>query len=110
MAFERLEKDDSPHGNYNIHLVNADGSQERRLTYTGYSQGIVSWSHSGDKLVYVVAAIGEDAKYDIFTMNSDGSEIENITPEYFPPDFICRTPVFSPDDTRIFFIGEWWGK
>ena len=108
VAFERLEKDDSPHGNYNIYSVNIDGSQERRLTDTGYSQGIVSWSHSGDRLVFVVAAIGEEAKYDIFTMNSDGSEIKNITPEYFPADFICRTPVFSPDDTKIYFIGEWW--
>jgi len=108
VAFERLEKDDSPHGNFNIFSVNVDGSQERRLTDTGYSQGIVNWSHSSDKLVYVVAAIGEEAKYDIYVMDFDGSGIKNITPEYFPPDFICRTPVFSPDDARIYFIGEWW--
>jgi Tol biopolymer transport system component len=108
IAFERLEDDVSQHGNYNIYIVDADGSDETRLTDSGYSQGIVSWSHPGDKMAFVVAAIGEEGKYDIYMMNSDGSNITNITPAYFPPDFLCHTPVFSADDSRIYFIGEWW--
>ena len=89
-------------------LVNADGSSETRLTDSGYSQGIVSWSHSGDRLVFVVGAIGSEGKYDIYIMNSDGSNITNINPDYFPLNFLCHTPVFSADDSKIFFIGEWW--
>jgi Tol biopolymer transport system component len=108
IAFERLEDDTSPHGNYNIFIVSSNGTNEKRLTENGYSQGIVSWSHSGDKIVWVVAAIGEQALYDIFTMNADGSNLANITPDYFPPDFICRNPVFSPGDDKVYFIGEWW--
>lgn len=108
IAFERLEGDTSKHGNYNIFVIDADGSNETRLTDTGYSQGIVSWSHSGDKLIYVVAAIGSEGKYDIYMMNSDGSNVTDITPDYFPPAFLCYTPVFSRDDSKIFFIGEWW--
>ncbi|MFC1846594.1 TolB family protein [Chloroflexota bacterium] len=108
IAFERLEDDVSPHGNYNMFVVNADGSDETRLTDSGYSQGIVSWSHSGDKLVFVVGAIGNEGKYDIFMMNSDGSNITNINPDYFPLDFLCHTPVFSVDDSKVFFISEWW--
>ena len=108
IAFERLEDDVSPHGNYNIFVVNADGSSETRLTDSGYSQGIVSWSHSGDRLVFVVGAIGSEGKYDIYIMNSNGSNVTNINPDYFPPNFLCHTPVFSPDDSKIFFIGEWW--
>ena len=108
IVFERLEDDASPHGNYNIFVVNADGSGETRLTDNGYSQGIVSWSHSKDRLVYVVAAIGSEGKYDIYMMNSNGSDNANINPDYFPPDFLCHSPVFSYDDSKIFFIGEWW--
>jgi TolB protein len=108
IAFERLEGDISPHGNYNIYLINSDGSGEIRLTNTGYSQGIVSWSHKADKMVFVVGAIEEEGKYDLYLVNEDGSNIVNITPNYFPPDFLCYTPVFSIDDNKIFFIGEWW--
>ena len=108
IAFERLEDDASPHGNYNIFVVNVDGSNETRLTDSGYSQGIVSWSHSGGKLVFVVGAIESEGVYDIYMMNSDGSNITNINPDYFPANFLCHTPVFSADDSKIFFIGEWW--
>jgi len=108
IAFERLEDDASPHGNYNMFVVNADGSSETRLTDSGYSQGIASWSHSGDRLIFVVGAIGSEGKYDMYMMNSDGSNITNINPDYFPSNFLCHTPVFSADDSKIFFIGEWW--
>jgi TolB protein len=108
IVFERLEDDTSPHGNYNMFAVNADGSNETRLTDNGYSQGIASWSHSGTRLVFIVAGIGSEGKYDIYMMNSDGSNITNINPDYFPPEFLCYTPVFSADDSKIFFIGQWW--
>jgi len=108
IAFERLEDDTSLHGNYNIYVINSDGSGEIRLTNTGYSQGIVSWSHKADKMVFIVGAIEDEGKYDIYLVNADGSDIVNITPTYFPPDFLCYTPVFSIDDSKIFFIGEWW--
>jgi Tol biopolymer transport system component len=108
IAFERMEDDASPHGNYNIYIIGADGSDETRLTDSGYSQGIVNWSHSGDKMVFIVAAIGEEGKYDLYMMNSDGSSLIDTTPDYFPANFLCYTPVFSIDDSKIFFIGEWW--
>ncbi|UCH51923.1 MAG: PD40 domain-containing protein [Chloroflexota bacterium] len=108
IVFERLEDDSSPHGNYNIYVINSDGSGQNRLTATGYSQGLANWSSSGDKIVYVVAAIGNEGKYDIYMMNSDGTNVRNITPDYFPAAFLCHTPVFSIDDSKIFFVGQWW--
>jgi len=108
IAFERLEDDASPNGNYNIFVVDVDGSNETRLTDSGYSQGIVSWSYSGDRLVYVVGAIEGQGVYDIYMMNSDGSNITNTNPDYFPTEFLCHTPVFSSDDSKIFFIGQWF--
>lgn len=108
VVFERLEDDTSIHGNYNMFAVNADGSGETRLTDNGYTQGIVSWSHSGDRLVFIISGINDEGKYDIYMMDADGSNITNINPDYFPPDFLCYTPVFSADDSKIYFIGEWW--
>ena len=108
IIFERLEDDTSPHGNYNIFMVDVDGLNETRLTDNGYSQGTVSWSHAGTSLVFVVAAIDNEGKYDIYMMNSDGSDIRNINPDYFPPDLLCHTPVFSIDDSTVYFVGEWW--
>ncbi|MEW5719005.1 MAG: hypothetical protein AB1817_10290 [Chloroflexota bacterium] len=108
IVFERLEGDTSPHGNYNIYVVNADGSGATRLTDTGYSQGLASWSHSSAQIVYTVAAIRDQGKYDLYMMNADGTQNRSVTPSYFPDAFLCHAAIFSKDDSRIFFIGEWW--
>lgn len=108
IVFERLEGDDSPHGNYNLFLVNPDGSGKTRLTDSGYAQGLASWSHSGDRLVYIVSAIGEAGQFDIYMMNADGANNRSITPDYFPASFLVHEAIFSADDSRVFFIGEWW--
>jgi len=107
IVFERLVNDETTHGNYNIYVISLDGSGETAITDSGYTQGLPVWSHSGERIVYLVGAIGNEAKYDIYLMNSDGSENRNITPEYFPADFLCHDPIFSKDDPKIFFIGEW---
>jgi Tol biopolymer transport system component len=108
LVFERLVDDTSPHGNYDFFLINADGTGEIRLTDTGDSQGLASWSHAGDRLVFTVAAHGEQGAYDLYMINSDGTGYESITPDYFPPGFLCHTAIFSPDDTIIYFVGQWW--
>jgi Tol biopolymer transport system component len=58
--------------------------------------------------VFAVCAVGNEGKYDIYFMDSEGSENRNITPEYFPAEFLCHHPIFSKDDTKIFFVGEWY--
>ena len=108
VVFERLEDTSLPNGGYNIFVVDSDGTGETRLTDNGYAQGLASWSHSGDMLAYVVAAIDGQGKYDIYLMNSDGTDNRKITPDYFPVSFLCHSPVFSIDDSHIYFIGQWW--
>ena len=108
IVFERLEDPSSTHGDYNIFTINVDGTQETRLTSTGYAQGLASWSHSGDKIVYGVAAINNEGKYDMYMMNADGSDNHDITPGYFAASFLCHSPIFSRDDSEIYFMGEWY--
>lgn len=40
-------------------------------------------------------------------MTANGTEKRNITPDYFLPEFLCHFPVFSLDDAKVLFIGEW---
>ena len=108
VVFERLEDVNATNGGYNLFVINIDGTDETRLTENGYSQGLASWSHSGDKIVYIIAAINGEGKYDIYMMNADGTDNRNITPSYFATDFLCYAPIFSTDDSSIFFIGRWW--
>jgi len=108
IVFERLVNDETTHGNYNIYIVNVDGSDETAITNTGYTQGLPVWSHSGEQIVYIISAMENEGKYDIYLMNADGSANRNITPEYFPADFLCHYPIFSRDDSKIFFVGEWY--
>ena len=107
VVFERLENPNSTHGNYDIFTVNVDGSEETRLTDTGYSQGLANWSHEGDKIAYVVAAVNDEGRYDIYLMNNDGTNNHDVTPGHFPTNFLCYSPVFSVDDSKIYFIGVW---
>jgi Tol biopolymer transport system component len=108
IVFERLLDDASPHGNYDLFSIDLETSQEIRLTRSGYSQGLASWSHSGGQIVYIVAAIGQVGQYDLYVMSADGTDNRNLTPDYFPPQFLCHWAVFSGDDSSIFFVGEWW--
>jgi len=108
IIFERLENDTSIHGNYNIFSIDIDGSDETRLTNNSITQGFPTWSHSGEKILFLVTAIHDEGKYDLYMMNADGSDYRNITPDYFPDTFLCHAGVFSPDDSIIYFIGEWW--
>ena len=110
VVFERLVGDESPHGNYDLYVVGIDGTDLVRLTDTGYAQGLASWSHSGDQLVYIVAAIDDVGQYDVYTVNADGTENRNVTPDTFPPRFLCRWAIFSQDDSTIYFVGEWWSE
>ncbi len=108
ILFERLVDDSSVHGNYNLYLIGEDGTGETALTTTGYSQGLPSWSHDGERVVYIVAAINDQGVYHIYMMDSDGGNNSDVTPDYFPESFLCRSAVFSHDDSRLYFIGQWW--
>ncbi|MBN1135357.1 MAG: PD40 domain-containing protein [Anaerolineae bacterium] len=108
IVFERLVGDESEHGNYDLFIVDTAGAGEVQLTHSGYSQGLASWSRSGKQIAYIIAAIGQAAAYDLYMTSADGAETRDVTPPYFPSDFLCRSVVFSRDDTVIYFVGEWW--
>jgi Tol biopolymer transport system component len=109
IIFERLENDDSIHGNYNLYMINIDGTDLKQITSTGYTQGLPSWSPTGKEILFIVTAIHDEGKYDIYKMDAEGGDARNITPGNFPPNFLIHEAVFPREDTQIFFIAEWWG-
>ncbi len=109
VAFSRLVDDSSPHGNYDIYRVGVDGSGLAPLTETGYTQGFATWSHAGDRIAFIVSAVGSEGRYDIHVMETNGGNARDLTSGVFPPGFIAHCEVFSEDDSLIYFVGEWWG-
>ena len=107
VVFERMVDDSSQHGNYDLFIINIDGSGETRITETGWTQGIASWSSDGEALAYLVSAKGSAGAYDIFTINRDGSEMIDQTSEILPDTFLAHSVLYSADDT-IYFVGQWW--
>ena len=108
IIFERLIDDNTEHGNYDLFTINSDGTDINQVTKTGYTQGLANWSKDGSKILYLVSAMGNAGLYDIFLISSNGEDNQNITPDYFPDNFLCHNPIFSADESEVIFIGEWW--
>ncbi len=108
IIFSRMIGGESTHGNYDIFQVNLDGSELLNLTKTGYSQGLTSWSPAGNEILFIVAAIEEGGVYDLYTMNSDGSEVKLRTPERFPPEFLIHCARYANDSSVVYLVGQWW--
>jgi len=87
-------------GNPEIYLMNADGTNQVRITSNNVVDGSPAWSPDGRKIAFVSQK--EDGSYAIFTMNADGTNRTEITPLHDTPWAAFR-PNWSPDGGRIAF-------
>lgn len=90
------EPGDSTHAsNGEIFIMDADGKNEKQLTFKkGYDSG-AKFSPDGKKIAFYGPT--EDGNYEIFIMNSDGSNITNLTNDSLE-DY---SPSWSPDGKWI---------
>jgi dipeptidyl aminopeptidase/acylaminoacyl peptidase len=88
---------------YDIWVMNADGSAEKNLTdtpYEAYGEGkerFPDWSPDGTKIVFEAYRNGNT---DLYTINLDDSTQANVTNT---PEVNESEPVWSPKGTRIAF-------
>ena len=108
ISFDRMVDDQHPSGNWDFYTINPDGTDEIAITNTGWQQFMAEWSHAGDRLLFLVAGMSGDGLYDMYTMNPDGSDLTNITPPDWPAEFLCSLGIYSHDNSKIYFAGEWW--
>ena len=84
------------HGNAEIYVMNADGSQQIRLTHYPGDDTDPTWSPNGEHIAFVSDREHKGLS-DIYLMDPDGNNIRRAF-----DDLEFRTaPVWSPDGTQI---------
>lgn len=92
-------------GDAQIYVMNADGSDQRRLTRNATQDLYPAWSPDGRQIAFMRRCWHSNDKYDtdqeIFVMNSDGSEQRNLTRRRLWDD---ESSAWSRDGTKIAFV------
>lgn len=89
--------------NFDIHVVNADGSELKRLTNNPAWDELPAWSPDGRKLAFQSIRNGN---WDIYVMNADGTEQKRLTRDSAHD----ARPFWSSDGKRIVFTSKRSGK
>jgi Tol biopolymer transport system component len=93
-----------------IYVMNADGSEQRRLTritaprprgtYSGASPDQLAWSPDGTQIAFISE---RDGNWELFVMSADGSGQRRLTRNTVRDSHA----VWSPDSRRIAFESNW---
>ncbi len=81
-----------------IYTMNADGSNQRRLTFNEITEINPKWSPDKTKIVYSRRETSADL-YQIWVMNADGSGQTRLTNS----PTVDQNPVWKPDGSKILF-------
>ena len=86
-------------GNWEIYLMNPDGSQQKRLTQNSARDSSPVWSPDGEQILFVS---NRDGVSDLYVMDADGEHVRRV----FRKSALRVEPTWSPDGERIAFHAE----
>ena len=91
-------------GNYELWVMDADGSRQRPLTHPPMEGGSVpSWSPD-DRHIVFSAMSGSPPRPEIWTVDADGRKPRQLTVTHTPSG--SNAPSWSPDGSRIAFASD----
>ncbi len=88
-----------------LYIMNADGSNPRRITFAGKYNSTPSWSPDGKQIAFA----GYDAgHFDIFVINKDKTGLKRLTSAKKPNGKAANneSPSWSPDGRHIVFSSD----
>src|SRR5438132_774596 len=88
-------------GDFDIYVMNADGSGVRQLTHTTVHEFDPIWSPDGKRIAF--SRLDETGDFDVIVINVDGSGAINLTNNDVVHDF---AGAWSPDGKRIAFASN----
>jgi TolB protein len=88
---------------FEIYLMNSDGSTHRRLTTSSGVDTHPNFSRDGKRIAFTSA---RDGNYEIYTMNVDGSDMRRITVNPGRDDFAS----WHPDGKRLIMVSQRKGR
>jgi len=110
IAFSQSKMDDPDNGD--ICIMDADGSNIKRLTEDPYDELCPKWSPDGKQIAYSIAGWkGKNGNWEtpgaICVMNADGTNMRNLTG--IRPNFHSYYIDWSPDGKRIVYEDRFLG-
>ncbi len=90
---------DRDDGNWEIYVMDADGSNPINLTHNPASDSFTSWSPDGTKIAF---DSNRDGNGEIYVMNADGKNLQRLT-NHLAKDWY---PSWSPDGKKIAFMSD----
>ncbi|KKB46074.1 hypothetical protein HMPREF1536_05308 [Parabacteroides gordonii MS-1 = DSM 23371] len=85
--------------NREVFVMNADGSDNKQITHTPFSENEATWIKGGTKIAFLS---GQSGSSQLWEMNPDGTDRKQLS-DY---DGDIEGFAFSPDEKKVLFISQ----